>query len=74
MPSPLAAKQATATWTRTSSPAKPRFNLNFPAVHLDDALGYGEPQASAAFPGDGIVSLLELVKQRRGKPRDRGNG
>jgi hypothetical protein len=33
-------------------------------VHLDDALRYGEPQASAALlAGDGIVGLLELLKQ-----------
>jgi hypothetical protein len=33
-------------------------------VHLNDALGYGKPQAGAALlAGDGIVGLLELVKQ-----------
>jgi hypothetical protein len=33
-------------------------------VHLDDALGYSEPQAgSALLLGDGIVRLLELLKQ-----------
>ena len=34
------------------------------AVHLDDALGYGKPQAGAALlAGDGVVRLLELLKQ-----------
>jgi hypothetical protein len=34
------------------------------AVHLDDALGYGKPQAGPAFlAGNRIVSLLELLKQ-----------
>ena len=33
-------------------------------MHLDDALRYGEPQASAALlAGDRIVGLLELLKQ-----------
>jgi hypothetical protein len=35
-------------------------------VHLDDALRYGEPQASTSFlPGDGIIGLLELLKKPR---------
>jgi hypothetical protein len=30
-------------------------------VHLNDALGYGEPQARAALlAGDGIIGLLKL--------------
>jgi hypothetical protein len=30
-------------------------------VHLNDALGYGKPQTSAALlAGDGIVGLLKL--------------
>jgi len=33
-------------------------------MHLDDALRYGQPQASAALLlGDGIVGLLEFLKQ-----------
>src|SRR5437660_11663515 len=41
-----------------------RLDPNLSAVHLNDALRYGEPQASAAFLlGDGIVGLLELLKQ-----------
>src|SRR6516225_3689781 len=33
-------------------------------MHLDDALRYGQPQASAALLlGDGIVGLLELLEQ-----------
>ena len=33
-------------------------------MHLDDALRYGEPQAGTALLlGDGIVGLLELLKQ-----------
>jgi hypothetical protein len=33
-------------------------------VHLDDALRYGESQAGTTlFLGDGIVGLLELLKQ-----------
>jgi hypothetical protein len=33
-------------------------------VHLDNALGYGQPQAGAAFLAcDRIVGLLELLKQ-----------
>ncbi len=33
-------------------------------MHLNDALGYGEPQAGAALlAGDRIVGLLELLKQ-----------
>ena len=33
-------------------------------MHLDDALGYGEPQASAALLArNRIVGLLELLKQ-----------
>src|SRR5262249_49569929 len=35
-------------------------------MHLDDALRYGQPQASAALLlGDGIVGLLEFLKQPR---------
>src|SRR5262249_19335306 len=41
-----------------------RLDPNPAAVHLDDALGYGETQAGAAFlAGDSIVGLLELLKQ-----------
>src|SRR5262249_23592392 len=37
---------------------------NPPSVHFDNALRYGKPQASAALlAGDGIVGLLELLKQ-----------
>jgi hypothetical protein len=33
-------------------------------VHLDDALGYSEPQAGAALlAGNGVVGLLKLLKQ-----------
>ena len=33
-------------------------------MHLNDALGYREPQAGAALlAGDGIVGLLKLLKQ-----------
>jgi hypothetical protein len=43
---------------------KLRLDPNSAAVHLDDALRYGKPQAGAAFfAGDGIVGLLELPKQ-----------
>ena len=41
-----------------------RLDPDLAAVHLDDALRYGEPQASAAFlAGDGIVGLLEFLEQ-----------
>jgi hypothetical protein len=41
-----------------------RLDPDLAAVHLDDALRYGEPQASAALLlGNGIVGLLELLKQ-----------
>jgi hypothetical protein len=46
--------------------ARLRLNPDFAAVHLDDALRYGEPQAGATFLlGDGIIGLLKLLKQRR---------
>ena len=35
-------------------------------MHLDDALRYGEPKTGAAFfLSDGIVRLLEFLKQSR---------
>src|SRR6516165_4218778 len=41
-----------------------RLDPNPSAVHLDDALRYGQPQAGAALlAGDRIVGLLELLKQ-----------
>jgi len=44
--------------------ARLRLDPNPAAVHLDDALRYGKSQSSAAFlAGDGIVGLLELLKQ-----------
>src|SRR5580700_2122503 len=44
--------------------AELRLDPDFAAVHLDDALRYGEPQAGAALlAGDRIVGLLELLKQ-----------
>ena len=46
--------------------ALPRLRLNPDpaAVHLNDALRYSQPQAGAALlAGDGIVGLLELLKQ-----------
>src|SRR5262249_31729807 len=37
-----------------------RLDPDLAAVHLDDALGYGKPQAGAALlAGDGIVCLAE---------------
>jgi hypothetical protein len=44
--------------------ARLRLDPDFTAVHLDNALRNGEPQAGAALlAGDGIVGLLELLKQ-----------
>src|SRR5262249_38058530 len=44
--------------------ARLRLDPNPSAVHLNDALGDGQSQAGAALlAGDGIVSLLELLKQ-----------
>src|SRR5262249_60572137 len=44
--------------------ARLRLDPNPTAVHLDDALRYGEPQASAAFIArNRIVRLLKLLKQ-----------
>jgi hypothetical protein len=44
--------------------ARLRLNPNPSAVHLDDALGYGEPQPGAALlAGNRIVGLLKLLKQ-----------
>ena len=44
--------------------ARLRLNPDPAAVHLDDAFGNGESQASAAFlAGDGIVGLPKLLKQ-----------
>ena len=41
-----------------------RLDPNSAAVHLNDALRYSQPQAGAALlAGDGIVGLLELLKQ-----------
>jgi len=41
-----------------------RLDPNLAAVHLNDALRYGEPQAGAALlAGDRVVGLLELLKQ-----------
>src|SRR5262249_1877616 len=41
-----------------------RLNPNPSAVHLNNSLRYGEPQAGAALPaGDRIVGLLKLLKQ-----------
>src|SRR6516164_11301176 len=44
--------------------ARLRLDPNPSAVHLNDALRYGKPQASATLlAGDRIVGLLELLKQ-----------
>src|SRR6516225_7883881 len=44
--------------------ARFRLDPNPSAVHLDDALGYREPQAGAALLArDGVVGLLKLLKQ-----------
>jgi hypothetical protein len=44
--------------------ARLRLNPNPSAVHLNDALRYGEPQAGATLlAGDGIVGLLKFLKQ-----------
>ena len=44
--------------------ARLRLDPNPAPVHLNDALGYSESQAGAALLlGDGIVRLLELLKQ-----------
>ena len=41
-----------------------RLDPDSAAVHLNDALRDGKPQAGAAFlAGDGIIGLLELLKQ-----------
>ena len=41
-----------------------RLDPDLAAVHLNDAFRYGESQAGATFLlGDGIVGLLELLKQ-----------
>src|SRR5262249_4829363 len=41
-----------------------RLDPDLAAVHLNDALGYGKPQAGAALlAGDGIVCLLKLLEQ-----------
>jgi len=41
-----------------------RLDPNPSAVHLNDALRYGEAQAGAALlASDGIVGLLKLLKQ-----------
>src|SRR5262249_20314001 len=46
------------------APAGLRLNPDSTAVHLDDPLGDGQPQAGAAlFAGNGIVGLLKLLKQ-----------
>src|SRR5271166_402736 len=54
-------------WERESKRralARLRLDPNLAAMHLDDALRYSEPQASAALLlGDGIVGLLKLLKQ-----------
>jgi hypothetical protein len=45
--------------------ARLRLDPNPSAVHLNDALRYGETQASVALlAGDGVVRLLKLLKQR----------
>src|SRR5262249_2346378 len=44
--------------------ARVRLDPDLAPVQLDDALRYGEPQAGAALlASDGIVSLLELLKE-----------
>src|SRR5215471_15489321 len=44
--------------------ARLRLDPDLASVHLNDTLGYGEPQAGAALlAGDGVVGLLELLKQ-----------
>src|SRR5262249_10162558 len=44
--------------------ARLRLDPNPPAVHLDDALGYGESQPGAALLArDRIVGLLKLLKE-----------
>ena len=44
--------------------ARLRLDPNPAAVHLNDALGYGESQAGAALlAGDRVVGLLKLLKQ-----------
>ena len=51
--------------------ARLRLDPDLAAVHLNDPLGDGQPQAGATFLlGDGIVGLLELLKQ----PRLTGSG
>jgi len=41
-----------------------RLDPDLASVHLNDAFRYGKPQASATLlAGDGIVGLLELLKQ-----------
>jgi hypothetical protein len=41
-----------------------RLNPDLAAVHLNDALRYGESQAGAALlAGDGVIGLLKLLKQ-----------
>jgi hypothetical protein len=43
---------------------EPRLDPDLAAMHLNDALRYGQPQAGAALlAGDGIIGLLELLKQ-----------
>jgi hypothetical protein len=53
--------------------ARLRLDPNPAAMHLNDALGYGQTQAGAAFlAGDGVVRLLKLLKQGPLSPRERG--
>jgi hypothetical protein len=50
--------------SKSRASARLRLDPDLAAMHLDDALRYGEPQAGAALlTGDGIVGLLELLKQ-----------
>src|SRR5215469_6097023 len=46
--------------------AQGRLDPNAPAVHLDDLLGDGEPEAGAALGlGKGAVDLMELLEDAR---------
>ena len=46
--------------------ARLRLDPDLAPVHLNDTLGYGEPQAGATLlAGDRIVGLLKLLKEPR---------
>src|SRR5215469_17184733 len=51
---------------KSRASARSRLDPDLAAVHLNDPLGDGQPQAGAALLlGDGIVGLLEFLKQPR---------